>query len=165
MPNCNEYPFKGREQISKRMSPIKIGIIGFRTVPENHPDENALQVCNNILSNSSQTGLLTSSFWIIKSWELVFSLINTTDVGGTVVFFIPKMVGQSLKKAEKLIMEELEKVKKGEFDEELLMAIKVNLKKEFYMNLENMQNRAFILPTVFMMNKSWEQILKYPVEI
>jgi zinc protease len=165
MPNCNEDPFKGREQITKRMSPIKIGIIGYRTVPQNHPDENALEVCNNILSNNSQTGLFDKLFLDNKIMGAGIFPYQHTDVGGTVVFFIPKMVGQSLKKAEKMIMAELDKVKKGEFDEELLLAIKVNLKKQFYKNLENMQNRGFYLTDCFMMNKSWEQILKYPDEI
>ena len=40
--DITESSFNGREKIRERMTPIKIGIMGFRTVPASHEDEVAM---------------------------------------------------------------------------------------------------------------------------
>ncbi len=44
--------------VKLRITPIKLEILGWQTVPYNHPDRIALDVCENILSNYNQTVLL-----------------------------------------------------------------------------------------------------------
>ena len=46
--NINEESFKGRELIKKRFTPIKVGLLGYRTVPVNHNDTKLLNLCNQM---------------------------------------------------------------------------------------------------------------------
>ncbi|MBA3899863.1 MAG: insulinase family protein, partial [Bacteroidetes bacterium] len=57
-PDYKEDAFKGREVVEVKMTPIKAAVMGFRTVPNGHADLPALMVCNNLLSNEEQSGLL-----------------------------------------------------------------------------------------------------------
>jgi len=65
-PVFKEDSFKGREEYVEKLSPIKLAIIGFRTVPNGHPDEIALNICNKILSNSNRQGCWISFLLIIN---------------------------------------------------------------------------------------------------
>ena len=47
-----EEPFKGREYVEVKLTPIKLGILGFRTPPNGASDELAVEVCNRILANA-----------------------------------------------------------------------------------------------------------------
>ena len=49
MPKYDEKPFNGRELVTKRLTPVKVGLIAFHTVNATHPDAEALEVTNNIL--------------------------------------------------------------------------------------------------------------------
>ncbi|MCF8296317.1 MAG: insulinase family protein, partial [Saprospiraceae bacterium] len=132
---------------------------------KDHPDENALELCNNLLSNSASTGLFDKLYMDNKIMGAGMSLYQFTDIGGTLVFFVPKIFGQSLKNAEKLVISEIEKIKNGEFSEEQLEAIKINLKKYHEESLENMYRRPFLMIDAFMQNKNWDEILSYPNQI
>ncbi|MDR2835618.1 MAG: insulinase family protein, partial [Bacteroidales bacterium] len=56
-PVYEEKPFNGEEIVKTRLAPIKLGIMGFRTVPNNSKDEIGLEICSALLNNSSETGL------------------------------------------------------------------------------------------------------------
>lgn len=165
LPVWKEAPFDGVERVKKRLTPVKVGILGYRTIPEGHADEKALELCNNLLSNSASTGLFDKLYMDNKIMGAGMSLYQFSDVGGTMVFFIPKIFGQSLKNAEKLVIAEIEKIKNGEFTDDQLNAIKINLKKYHEESLENMYRRPYLIINVFMQNKSWAEMLNYPKEI
>ena len=54
------YKIIGRIVKNKRLTPIKVGLMGFRTVPGGHEDELTLDVVNYLLQNESGTGLVLS---------------------------------------------------------------------------------------------------------
>ena len=56
--NVQEDPFQGREVVSKRFTPIRIGVIGFRMPNPRHHDYETLKVIQNLFNNRSSTGLL-----------------------------------------------------------------------------------------------------------
>jgi len=160
-----EEGFKGREEIKKRMTPIKIGIIGYRTVPNGHADEVALQVCNSLLSNESGTGLFDKLSLDNKLMGAGSFSNNYNDYGGTMIFFIPKVVGQSFSKAEKLLFAEIEKIKKGDFTDDQLEAIKTELYRQFESGLENNQSRSYSILFSFVENRSWEDAMNFPEKV
>ena len=89
----NEDPFKGREVYKKRMTPVKVGIRIYRTIPKNHPDEIAFEICANLLSNSSSTGLLDQ---LRTDNKLLFSgTMNNhfEEIGGTFHLFCAQNCG------------------------------------------------------------------------
>ncbi|MEN8121200.1 MAG: insulinase family protein [Bacteroidota bacterium] len=160
-----EAPFKGRELIKKRLSPIKIGIRGYRTVPKNHPDELGLELCSNLLSNRSSTGLLDQLR--IDNKMMFAGMMNDIheELGGTYVFFVPKIVGQSLKNAEKEVEIQLEKLRKGNFDKELLTAVKTEMKKHYESRIEDMRWRTYAIADAFLYGVKWEDYLNAPKNI
>ena len=152
-PEYKEEPFNGIERVNVRMSPITIGALAFRTVPTNHKDEVILNVCSALLSNSSQTGYLDK---LSTSGKLMASF-NFDDIkndhGAMICVFVPKIIGQSLKKAEKLIFTEIQKLYTEEIDDKFFEAIKLNLVKEFQQDLEDPTDRAFMIGQAFVIDK------------
>lgn len=168
IPEMMEYTprqFDGRELVVKRYTPIRIGIMAYRTVPEGHPDELVLNVANELLTNSAKTGLLDDLYYQNKLLAATIFPYLHYDMGSTMILFVPKLFGKSMKNAEKLIKSELNRIKIGDFSEETLNSVKANLKKDFYKKLERPDNRAFYIMDAFMLNKGWDSILKYPEEI
>jgi zinc protease len=164
-PEYKEEPFTGREVVEKRLTPIKLGLIGYRTVPAGHPDEIALEVADQILSNQSQTGLLDKLYTDNKIMGAAIFPYVHTDIGAAVILIAPKILGQSLEKAESLVMNEVKKLEKGGFDDDLLMAVKLNLIINHEQMLESNMNRSFDIIECFMEGKIWEDFLSYPDKV
>ena len=89
-----EEPFNGREFHEGKYSPIKLEILGFRTVTKGHLDEPALEICNRILSNQDQTGLLDKLSLDNKIMMAQVIPMPFKDHGATLVLIIPKIAGQ-----------------------------------------------------------------------
>jgi len=165
-PEYIEEPFNGRELVTVKLSPVKIGIIGFRTVSNGHKDEITLDVCNKILSNSGQTGLLDKLSLDNKILGAQYiPLGQNNDYGASVFLFIPKILGQSLEKAENILLEQFEKLRKGNFEDWVLEAIKKDIYKEFEMSLESLDSRTVMLAQAFSQNRDIDDYLKYPEKI
>ena len=161
LPDFREEAFKGREQVKVRMTPIKIGILGFRTFPKGHPDSPVFEVMSQLLSNGSSTGLLDKLY--VDNKILGAGMFNQQyeENGGAIVFFIPKIVGQSLKKAESLVLGEFDKLKKGEFSDDDLASAILNLRKQKMQSLEHPMQRGMAIIEAFNMNMDWQAYLKY----
>lgn len=164
-PKFEEKPFQGREELNLKLTPIALGIMGYRTVPNNHPDELALQMCAGILSNEGETGFLNKLTNDNKILMAHAQPIPYNDHGAMIVIFAPKIVGQKLKSAENLILEQIEQLKKGNFSVELLDGIKLNYRKSIERQLESSRGRSMLLIQAFTQGKSWEEIIKLPEEI
>ena len=157
--------FDGREVIKERKSPIKVGIMGFRTVPSFHEDELALEVISSIFQNESETGLIDE----LKNENklmMAFSYHDIQDEAGNQVFiYVPKVVVQSLKNAEKLIKGQIEKLKSGDFSDDLLQSVKNELYKDYQQQLENVNYRSRIFAALFRAEQNWKDFKNYPDKI
>jgi predicted Zn-dependent peptidase len=157
--NLVESPFNGRVQFKGRFTPVKLGALGFQTIPKNHPDEQALQACSNLLTNIAGTGLLDQ---LRDDNKLTYAWIMNdqhTELGGSYIFFVPKVVGQSLKNAEKETLLKLGQLKKGEFSDELFTGVKTEMKKQYEKSLEDMSWRTYAIMDAFLYGVSWEEVL------
>ena len=157
----HEEPFKGREFVQMKLSPIKIGMLGFRTVPAGHQDEIALQVCNQILSNPNQTGLLDKLSLDNKLLAAMTIPIPYYDHGATVIFIVPKIVGQKLENAEDLVMNEIKKLRNGEFDDWIIPAVKQSLYVEHSLSMEDNDSRAIQFAESFAQGRKVETVLEF----
>ena len=160
-----ETPFNGREKISRRMTPIKIGIMGFRTVPAGHKDERALSLCNQLLTNESKTGLIDQLEVERKLMSAGAFNMDFVDLGANNFYFLPKLFFQSLTKAEKLVLGQIEKLKAGDFDDEFFDAVKLTMIRQHEENMESMEGRLFTLMDSYVKGKTWEEVTKWPVEL
>jgi predicted Zn-dependent peptidase len=156
---ASEPAIEGRVVVKKKLSPIPLGILGFRTVEKGHKDELVLEIINELLSNDESTGLLDE---LTVNNELMYvTAISDVhyDIGGSFIAFVPKPFVQSIKSGEKKILEQLEKLKNGDFDEQLLKAIVTKKRKEFIMGLESADNRAQLILEAFMTNQDVNKLI------
>ena len=124
--DVKEMPFNGREVVSKRLTPIRFGMIGFRVPPPRHEDYVALNIIRNLFNNSSSTGLLDRlSIENKLLGSSAISGLGGADHGAIGFMFIPKLIFQTFKGAENAVMKEINKVKNGSFSEEYLQSIKL----------------------------------------
>ncbi|MDY0142113.1 MAG: insulinase family protein [Bacteroidales bacterium] len=161
-PEYKEPAFQGIEKVVERLTPVKAGLIGYRTIPANHKDEIALEVATALLSNSSSTGYLDKLSIEGELLEAMCFGDVRNDHGAIVVLYVPKIIGQSHKKAFKIVNNEIMKLQTQDIDKELLEAVKLNMIKEHQQSLEDPTNRAFLIASLFTANKKWDEIINYP---
>ena len=163
--DITESAFNGREKIKKRMTPIKVGIMGFRTVPAGHEDEVAINLCNQLLTNESKTGLIDQLAVERKILSAGAFNMDYADLGANNFFFLPKLFFQSLTKAEQLVLDQIEKLKLGDFDDEYFNAVKLTMIRQHEENMENMEGRLFTLVDTYAKEKSWDDIVNFPKKL
>lgn len=159
-PTYEEVPFKGKEKVSVKMTPVKAAILGFRTVPHNHKDNAPLEIMSNLLSNPEQSGFidkLTADGKLLMAY--VLPLIYN-DHGGLIIAIVPKIIGQSINKAEALVWNEINKIKRGEFDESQLEAAKINMLKSQKTIWESNEKRVMSMLESFSQHISWGEYLQ-----
>jgi zinc protease len=167
-PALPDYPvtqFNGKEKVNVRITPIKAGFLGYKTIPLVHPDREAVDVCNSLIFNDSETGLLNRLQLDDKLLFCGSSPLIYKDDGATMVFFVPKILVQSLKKAEKMVMAQIDKIKKGEFSDDMLEAVKNQTYKDFQESMENIGDRAEAIGWAFALDVGWDEFLGYPDRI
>ena len=163
--DIKEKPFDGREKIVRRMTPVKVGIMGFRTVASGHEDEMVLSLCQQLLTNESKTGLIDQLVVDRKIMEAGAFNMDYVDMGAANFFFMPKLVFQSFTKAENLVKGQVDKLKAGEFDESFFNAVKLTMLRQHEQNMENMEGRLFTLVDLYAKNKTWDDMVNWPSEL
>jgi zinc protease len=162
LPDLPEYPlakFESREFKQVRLSPIRIGVMGFRAVPAGHPDDQALKIATKLLSNGAGTGIFDKMMMENKIMAVQPMALQAPDHGSYLILFVPKIIGQSFKKAESLVDEGVLALRSGSFTDELLEAIKLEYLKEYKRSLETAESRAYLLIEAFVENQTWEDII------
>ncbi|MNX26114.1 Peptidase M16 inactive domain protein [compost metagenome] len=134
--------------------------ICFRTPAEGTRDALMFQLISSILSNGT-AGLFDLN--LNQQQKLQNAGVGTQqykDYGMFILFGTPKE-GQSLEEVRKLMIDQLDILKKGDFDEALIKAIVANAKLSEIQNLEQNGARANALMTAFIQNKGegWKKHL------
>ena len=147
---------KGKQVITTAQTPIKIGTLCFQTVADNNDDAQILDLCADILSNSFSTGICDKLVNDNKLYSFSAYNYSMSDAGVFVINYCPKMDGQSHEDAEKFIIEGLNKLKNGDFSDQLFEAIKMNSLKEQQTALESINSKFYIVLSMDMENKTLE---------
>lgn len=160
-------PIQGKEteQIRIPIPLIKISALAWRGVPNHSPDAPALSIACRLLSNSGSTGYLDRLSNEGKFLAAGVDQVNFNDAGMLVAYVVPKLFFQSTRKAQQLLLNEIEKVKNEEFTLEELEQQKLELKREFETQIENLTQRAHTMMEVFSQGKDWNEYLKTPGQI
>lgn len=149
----------GRVEVVKRLTPVKAGVIGYRTCNAGHEDHYRLKLLSSIFSNQASTGLLDRLSLENKLYMTQVLYYTFRDQGAIGFLFIPKILGQSLKNAENLIWECIDQVKQGKFSNDLFEAIKMEYIAEHIQGLENMENKFRAILQNEMDGNEWEDYL------
>lgn len=78
-----------------------------------------------------------------------------TDYSAFVIIGIPNE-GQKLEEVRSLILSEIEKIKRGDFADDLLPSVKNNMKLDFYNSLLDNESRADKFVSAFVSGRPWE---------
>lgn len=160
-----EKPFNGREFYQAKLTPIKVGLFGYRAPSSKDEKSITTEIITRLLNNSYSTGLLDKLSIDGKVLMAQAMQMPYQDYGAIIMFTVPKIVGQSLEKAEAIVMAELDKLKKGEFDETMIEAIKQEMYRQHITSMENIQNRALFISQAFVKDQSVDDAFDYPNKI
>lgn len=164
-PDYTLEPYNGREFRQVRMSPVRIGIMGFRTVPAGHTDDPAMKIATKLLSNEAGTGIFDRMMMDNSIMAVQPIGLQAPDHGSYLILFIPKIIGQRFRNAENLVNDGLASLRTGDFSDELLDATKLEYQKEFQRSLETAEKRAYLLMSAFIEGREWDDILQERDEI
>lgn len=159
-PVYKEESFNGRELVEVKLTPIKVGILGYRTPSTADEDAFLFEIASQFLSNQEMTGYLDK---VSDEGLLMASMLMSlpyNDYGTTMVLYAPKVVGQSFEKAEAIAIEQIEKLKAGDFSEEYFNAIILNKRKEIAKQEEDNFERVYYMVSSYMEGKSWVEYSK-----
>ncbi len=129
-------------KIKEKLTPYPMLILGFPGVDVASEDRYAVDFCARLLSNGNQTGLLDKlvldgDLMSVGAGQNQFKYAGLVTVQAIPTFDLSQMKFMSLSTVEKLVNAEIEKLKKGNFDEWLIDAFKNEMIKQHEMELES----------------------------
>ena len=158
-------PFDGKQVERKRMTPVKAGFLGFHTVGHSHTDRAAMDVCEYLLENASETGLINKvqlDNEMLYCGTIPYAYQNT---GALAFFYVPKVLIQSLANAEKKIWDGIDHLKNGGFTDEMLAGVKNEMRNDFGSSIENLEGRGVMIGRAFNRGMTWDQYSSYPQQV
>lgn len=150
-----EPAIDGVERVTVKYQGNEYVELGFRTVPNGHPDVEPLALMDMILDNS-QAGLININLnqqQKVRQAGCYPRLMN--DYGSQHFYGIPKE-GQTLEDVENLILDQIELVKAGEFDDWIIPAIITDFKKNQKGAQESNLARVSAMREAFLTYSDWE---------
>lgn len=157
----DEEPFNGRELQEVKLTPVKVALLGFRAPSAIQKESLIADVTLKVLNNNYSTGLLDKLTLDGKILAAQAISMPYYDHGATVLFIIPKIIGQKFGTAENLVLAEIEKLKNGEFDDWMLDAIKQEMYRRHATSMESNESRAILFAEAFTKGESMEEALAY----
>ena len=161
----NEDPFEGVESHDVKLTPVKVGVRGYRTPKNGDKDQLTLQLANNLISNNAGTGALDN---LVSDGKLLFAgmmPMDYNDHGASILFFVPKIIGQKFDDAENLIDTELDKLRAGDFNDGFFEATKLEMLKSKELELETNVGRVFLMMNAFGQKMEWADYLRNEQQI
>ncbi|MCL1968607.1 MAG: insulinase family protein [Bacteroidetes bacterium] len=129
--------------------------LGFRFPAANSKDVSTLELIEYMLNNG-KAGLIDLN--LLQKQKVLDASCYTEALADYSVFAMegtPKE-GQSLEEVKDLLLGQLELLKKGEFNEELLQAVINNFKLNKYYQQQSTQYTAYLLLNSFVNNVAWK---------
>ena len=157
-PKWEEKPLKGREFVQVEYLGEEQVVLAFRTAPRHHEDYPALRLIDMILDNSV-AGLINLD---LVDKQKVRSAgcypQNMNDYGAHFLYGIPKK-DQTLEEVEQLLLQQIERIKQGDFDLWILGAVINDFKKRQKENYERNDKRVELMRDTFLAFTDWETTL------
>ena len=150
-------PFHGREKHAVKI-PIplmRVMAMGFRGVPANHPDQSALNIAIALLNNPNGTGYLDRLMEQRKVMGAMAGGEALNEAGMLGFIIIPRLMIQTYKGAERLIWREINRVRNGDFPEEMFESLKQEQLRTNITDLEDIDSRSQIMIRLFTQGKTW----------
>ncbi|MDE5762070.1 MAG: insulinase family protein, partial [Bacteroidales bacterium] len=128
-------------------------------LPSPRNEEMAIaELVATVLTND-KTGLMDVN--LNQAQKVMFAgayYMSLADYGVMELVGMPRQ-GQTLEEVRDLLLEQIEKLKNGEFDEAMLKATLANFEVEQYQNLRNNNNRAMMMMEAFNQHDDWANVV------
>lgn len=123
-------------KIKEKLTPYPLMKLGYPAVSANNPDENAVELCTRLLSNNNNTGLLDKfvlegDLLMANAYFMQFKYAGMIQIQAIPKFDRNQMIYGSFSSVEKMINEEITKLKQGKFEDWLVEALKKELIMEY----------------------------------
>ena len=161
LPEQPEYKlpeFKGQTIKEVRMTPVKMGILAWRGVKVSDPDYLPLSIACSIFSNG-ETGIMDKEMIDGNIMAAMLMPLSLEDHGANIIIYVPKLIGQSHEKAEDIVFASLEKLKNGEFSDDLFEAIRTDMLMERMRQTEDFQHLSQLFLELEMRGMTYDDYL------
>ena len=150
-----EKPLHGAERVTVQYPGEEYVLLAFRTAAQGKRDADALRLLDMVLSNSV-AGLIDLN---LVQKQVVrgagsYPIMNN-DYGAQYLYGIPKE-GQSLEEVEKLLLAQIETIKKGEIEDWIIPAIINDFKKMRKGGLEDGEQRVAFMRDAYIGYEDWD---------
>lgn len=159
-----EAPIKGVERVTVKYKGEEKVSLAFRTSNYSSNDWAALRMIDMLL-DSGNTGLIKLNLVQPQRVRAAGSYpLFHKDYGAQYLYAIPKQ-GQTLEAAEKLLLEQIELIKQGQFDESIMQAVALDFENTQKRALESNTGRGGIMTEAFLNGRSVEDVLSQPARL
>ena len=131
---------------------------GWLTGAANSDDALMLDIVSSVLSNGN-CGLIDIN--LTQTQKVLYgsaSADQLSDAGFMMLFGMPKQ-GQTLEQVEALLLEQVDALRSGEFDESILNAIIANYKRDLMVSYEDNFNRCYAMALSFINQDNWADVV------
>ena len=135
-------------------------MLGWRFDRGNSMQIDTLEMIGSMLSNGT-AGLIDLD--INQQMTMLFAWGGSStnrDYSSFIMGGTPRP-GQTLEEAKDLLLAEIEKLKKGDFSDDLIPSVVNNMKLNYYNSLESNRARANMYVNSFILEKPWKQDVEY----
>jgi predicted Zn-dependent peptidase len=150
-----EKALQGAERVEVTYPGEEYVLLAYRTAPHHHPDEEALMLFDMILDNAT-AGLINLNLnqkQLVRQAGSYPMMMN--DYGAQYFWGIPKE-GQSLEEVERLLLDQVAIIQRGEFEDWLLEAIVNDFKKNRKASLESDGARVDAMRSAYLSFTDWD---------
>ncbi|MCR4964067.1 MAG: insulinase family protein [Bacteroidales bacterium] len=138
-------PFQGIKTVTVAETPVNMGVIEYQTVGSGNKEAFALDMLSGLLNNEAETGLLDELVKENKLMEASAFNYAMLENGIYAFFYIPKMTGQSHEEAEKLVLGTIDRLRQGDFSNELFEAVKMEYLRDYYESIESQGSKFYTM--------------------
>lgn len=165
-----DFEFKGRSQHSTQFSQYPSVMMIYKGIQSGHPDEVPLSICLQLLSNASSTGVLDK---LVIDGNLLggsAQMLSFREQGRNLIMGIPyydeaQRRFESNKSVEKKLIKAVQQIAAGEFESWIVDAIKVNLCRDFDLQMESNDFKAQLLMSAFVNEEDLNKVLDYKAQV
>ena len=150
--------FNGRTMKEVRMTPVKMGALIWPGVKNSDPDMVPLSLACSVFCNG-ETGLADQLMLESKLMAAMLMPLSLEDAGVNLMLIIPKLLGQSLEEAETLVFDCLDKLKKGDFSDDLFEAQRMGMLFHRIRATEDLSQLANLFLEMETTGQSYEEFL------
>ncbi|MBR5726635.1 MAG: insulinase family protein [Muribaculaceae bacterium] len=147
------------EQFLFPMPIIGMSAMVFRGPTDYDPDAPAMKVALALLNNDNKTGLLDELTNKNRVYMTMAQNISMNQTSALAVMVVPKLLCK-VKTAENLCLEQIEKLKNGDFTDDQLQAVKKMITRDNEKEMESITSRSELMVAAMSAGINWDDYMK-----